>query len=120
MANENILRLSSEKSYAQEIEALIAEEKDEIPAGWQMSPRSVLKFIVGGKAKGLTITSKYVGYDRLVEVAIATLLTDRALLLIGEPGTAKSWLSENLTAAICGDSNKVVQGTAGTSEEHIR
>jgi MoxR-like ATPase len=80
----------------------------------------VLKFILGGKASGVAITSKYVGFDRLVEVAIATLLTDRALLLIGEPGTAKSWLSENLTAAICGDSCKVIQGTAGTSEEHIR
>ena len=55
-----------------------------------------------------------------MEIAIATLLTDRSLLLIGEPGTAKSWLSENLTAAICGDSGKVIQGTAGTSEEHIR
>ena len=56
----------------------------------------------------------------MVEIAIATLLTDRSLLLIGEPGTAKSWLSENLTAAISGDSGKVIQGTAGTSEEHIR
>jgi MoxR-like ATPase len=48
------------------------------------------------------------------------LLTDRSLLLIGEPGTAKSWLSENLTAAVSGDSGKVIQGTAGTGEEHIR
>ena len=55
-----------------------------------------------------------------MEVAIATLLTDRALLLIGEPGTAKSWLSENLAAAICNNSGLVVQGTAGTSEEHVR
>ena len=117
---ENVLRLPAEKAYAKEIEALIADEKDEILAGWRMSPRSALKFILGGKAGGIAITSKYVGYDRLVEVAIATLLTDRALLLIGEPGTAKSWLSENLAAAICGDSNKVIQGTAGTSEEHIR
>jgi MoxR-like ATPase len=66
------------------------------------------------------ITPKYIGHDRLVEIAIATLLTDRALLLIGEPGTAKSWLSENLAAAVCGNSNRVIQGTAGTSEEHIR
>ena len=55
-----------------------------------------------------------------MEIAIATLVTDRALLLIGEPGTAKSWLSEHLTAAINGDSTRVVQGTAGTTEEHIR
>ena len=56
----------------------------------------------------------------MVEIAIATLVTDRALLLIGEPGTAKSWLSEHLCAAINGDSTKVIQGTAGTSEEAIR
>ena len=49
-----------------------------------------------------------------MEIAISTLVTDRALLLIGEPGTAKSWLSEHLTAAINGDSTKVIQGTAGT------
>jgi len=116
----DILRLPAEKLYAEEIGALIESDKDEKPTGWQMSPRSVLKFIVGGKVGKIDITPKYVGHNRLVEVAIATLLTDRALLLIGEPGTAKSWLSENLAAAICGDSGRVVQGTAGTSEEHIR
>lgn len=118
--SSDILRLPAEKLYETEIEALIAEEKDDIPTGWQMSPRSVLKFITGGKAGKTDITPKYIGHDRLVEVAISTLLTDRSLLLIGEPGTAKSWLSENLAAAICQDSTRVVQGTAGTSEEHIR
>ena len=85
-----------------------------------MSPRSVLKYITGGEVNGIEITPKYIGNDRLVEIAIATLVTDRALLLIGEPGTAKSWLSEHLAAAINGDSTKVIQGTAGTTEEHIR
>ena len=66
------------------------------------------------------ITPKYIGHERLVEIAISTLVTDRALLLIGEPGTAKSWLSEHLTAAINGDSTKVIQGTAGTTEEQIK
>ena len=56
----------------------------------------------------------------MVEIAISTLVTDRALLLIGEPGTAKSWLSEHLTAAINGNSTRVIQGTAGTTEEQIR
>jgi MoxR-like ATPase len=115
------LRLPAEKLYAHEIEALIKEdEREEKPFGWRMSPRAALKFVVGGKAGGTEIVPKYIGHDRLVEIAIATLLTDRALLLTGEPGTAKSWLSENLTAAICGDSGRVIQGTAGTSEEHIR
>ncbi|MNI17767.1 AAA domain protein [compost metagenome] len=117
---ENVLRLSAEKLYAKELEALRKTDKDARPTGWQLSPRAVLTFITGGKAGDVTITPKYVGNRRLVEVAIATLLTDRALLLIGEPGTAKSWLSENLTAAIHGDSSKVIQGTAGTSEEQIR
>ena len=120
MTNQDVLRLPAEKLYEKEIAALIKADKDEKPMGWQMSPRSVLKFIVGGKVGKVDITPKYVGHNRLVEVAIATLLTDRSLMLIGEPGTAKSWLSENLSAAICNDSGRVVQGTAGTSEEHIR
>jgi MoxR-like ATPase len=55
-----------------------------------------------------------------MEIAVATLTTDRALLLYGLPGTAKSWVSEHLAAAISGDSTLLVQGTAGTSEESIR
>jgi len=117
----DILRQPAEKLYEDEIKALIADDTgNEKPAGWQMSPRAVHKFIVGGKAGKVNVSPKYMGHNRLVEVAIATLLTDRSLLLIGEPGTAKSWLSENLAAAICNDSGRVVQGTAGTSEEHIR
>src|ERR1043166_6915624 len=55
-----------------------------------------------------------------MQMAVATLATDRALLLYGLPGTAKSWVSEHLAAAISGDSTLIVQGTAGTSEESIR
>jgi MoxR-like ATPase len=55
-----------------------------------------------------------------VEIAVATLATDRALLLLGVPGTAKTWMSEHLAAAISGDSSLLVQGTAGTGEEAIR
>ncbi|OXS55233.1 ATPase [Cohnella sp. CIP 111063] len=116
----NVLRLSSERLYARELEALAAVDQGAKPPGWRLSPRAALTFITGGEAGGVPIRPKYIGNKRLVEMAIATLLTDRALLLIGEPGTAKSWLSENLTAAIHGDSSKVIQGTAGTSEEHIR
>lgn len=114
------LRLPAEQQYAAEIEALKAEETDVVPNGWQLSPRQVLKYIMGGTAGKVPITPKYIGSPRIVEIAVATLLTDRALLLIGEPGTAKSWLSEHLSAATSGDSTKVVQGTAGTTEEHIR
>src|SRR5215472_15185409 len=114
------LRLPGEILFAEELEALVKAEKHPIPAGWRMSPRSVLTYICGGKAGKLDITPKYIGHQRLVEIAISTLVTDRALLLIGEPGTAKSWLSEHLAAAVTGDSTKVVQGTAGTTEEQIR
>ena len=117
---QQILRLPAEQLFQEEIDALIAAEKDPVPAGWRMSPRSVRTYICGGKVGKKVITPKYIGHERLVEIAIATLVTDRALLLVGEPGTAKSWLSEHLTAAINGDSTKVIQGTAGTTEEQIR
>ena len=117
---EQLQRLPAEQLFQAEIATLIAAEKDPIPTGWRMSPRSVKTYICGGRAGGQVITPKYIGHERLVEIAIATLVTDRALLLIGEPGTAKSWLSEHLSAAINGDSTKVIQGTAGTTEEQIR
>lgn len=120
MEQQNVQRLPAEQMFAHELEALIAAERDPVPSGWRMSPRSVRTYICGGKAGNTLITPKYIGSDRLVEIAIATLLTDRALLLVGEPGTAKSWLSEHLCAAVNGDSTQVIQGTAGTTEEQIR
>ena len=121
MADKNVQRLPAEELYQTELDALISAETEPVPTGWRMSPRSVLTYLTGNaKVKGVEITPKYMGNKRLVEIAIATLVTDRALLLIGEPGTAKSWLSEHLCAAVNGDSTKVVQGTAGTTEEQIR
>jgi MoxR-like ATPase len=77
--------------------------------------------LLGGTlADGTVITPKYVGPRRIIEVAVATLATDRALLLLGVPGTAKTWVSEHLAAAVSGDSTLLVQGTAGTPEEAIR
>jgi MoxR-like ATPase len=116
----DVLRAPAEDLYADEIGALIQQDKDPRPPGWRMSARAVHTYISGGMAGKREISPKYIGHPRLVEIAIATLITDRALLLIGEPGTAKSWLSEHLAAAINGDSTKVVQGTAGTTEEQVR
>ncbi len=113
-------RAPAETLYAEELEQLAKEDKYPRPPGWKMSPRAVATYITGGKAGSMTVTPKYIGHRRLVEIAISTLVTDRSLLLLGEPGTAKSWLSEHLSAAINGDSTKVVQGTAGTTEEQIR
>jgi len=87
------------------------------PPGWRLSPQAVVTYLLGD---GDRVTPKYIGQRRLVEVAVATLATDRALLLLGVPGTAKTWLSEHLAAAISGDSTLLVQGTAGTPEEAIR
>ena len=116
-----ILRQHAEQQFAQELEELKKQDGDQRPANWLMSPRSVVTYLVGGQLKnGFEITPKYIGNKRLMEIAVATLTTDRALLLYGLPGTAKSWVSEHLAAAISGDSTLIVQGTAGTGEEAIR
>ena len=115
------LRLPAEESYAAELKALAAGDSGSRPPGWALSPRVVVTYLMGGKAgDGTVITPKYVGDKRLIETAIATLATDRALLLLGVPGTAKSWVSEHLAAGITGDSTLVIQCTAGTDENQIR
>jgi len=81
----------------------------------------VVTYLMGGRLDGgFEVTPKYIGNARLMEIAVATLATDRALLLFGVPGTAKSWVSEHLAAAVSGDSTLLIQGTAGTSEEQLR
>ena len=116
-----VLRLHAEEQFAQELATLATSDDRPRPDNWRLSPWAVAQYILGGElADGTVITPKYIGQRRLVEVAIATLTTDRALLLLGVPGTGKTWLSEHLAAAISGDSKLLVQGTAGTSEEALR
>jgi MoxR-like ATPase len=116
-----VLRPHAEQQYAAELAALAASDDRERPPAWKLSPWAVCDYLLGGTlADGTVITPKYVGARRLVEVAVATLATDRALLLLGAPGTAKTWMSEHLAAAISGDSTLLIQGTAGTSEESVR
>lgn len=115
-----LLRQSAETSYADELAALQQADAGQRPAGWSLSPASVLTYLMGGSAGSTEITSKYVGSKRLMETAIATLATDRALLLLGVPGTAKSWVSEHLAAAINGDTSLIIQCTAGTDENQLR
>ena len=115
-----VIRQHAEDQFAHELAALAESDDRPRPPSWKLSPWAVATYVLGGKAGGVEITPKYIGKRRLVEIAIATLATDRALLLLGVPGTAKSWLSEHLAAAISGDSTRVVQGTAGTAEEQVR
>jgi len=117
---EALLRDHAEREFASELAVLVASDERPKPPNWHLSPQAVVTYLLGGKAGGATISPKYVGDRRLMEVAVATLATDRALLLLGVPGTAKTWVGEHLAAAISGDSSLIVQGTAGTGEEAIR
>lgn len=117
----DLLRPHAEQVYADELAALAAADDHPKPATWKLSPSAVVTYLCGGRTPdGTEISAKYIGPRRLIEVAVATLATDRALLLLGIPGTAKTWVSEHLAAAVSGDSTLLVQGTAGTSEEAVR
>ncbi len=116
-----VLRPHAEEAFAAELAALAAADDRSRPPSWRLSPWAVVTYLLGGTLPdGTVISPKYVGPRRLVEVAVATLTTDRALLLLGVPGTAKTWVSEHLAAAISGDSTLLLQGTAGTLEEAVR
>ena len=118
---EQLLRPHAEDAYADELKKLAEIDDKPRPTNWNMSPWAVVTYLLGGKLDdGTEIEPKYFGSRRLIEVAVATLVTDRALLLIGIPGTAKTWVSEHLAAAVSGDSTLLVQGTAGMNEDALR
>lgn len=119
--SKDILRPHAEEAYANELEALQQADDRQRPSGWNRSPWAVVTYLLGGTLDdGTEIEPKYFGQRRLMEIAVATLATDRALLLVGIPGTAKTWVAEHLAAAISGDSKLLVQGTAGMSEDALR
>jgi len=116
-----LMRPHAEQEHGGELAAIARIDDRPKPPQWKLSPWAVVTYVLGGTLDdGTVIIPKYVGSRRLVETAVATLATDRALLLLGVPGTAKSWLSEHLAAAISGSSTLLVQGTAGTPEEAVR
>ncbi len=120
-ALDTVLRQHAEEQYAEELAELTKEDNRQRPPNWVLSPWAVRTYLMGGKlSNGFVVSPKYIGNPRLIEIAVATLATDRALLLYGLPGTAKSWTSEHLAAAITGDSTLMIQGTAGTDENVIR
>ena len=87
----NLLREHAEQQFALELQALAQADNRPRPPNWRLSPWAVATYVLGGKLpNGLVISAKYIGQPRLIEIAIATLATDRALLLLGVPGTAKT------------------------------
>src|SRR5437899_1779107 len=126
-----VARQPAEVLFADELAALAANDKAAKPPGWRMSPVAVRTFILGsdgkelpvtlaGKKAGVAVRKKFYGDDLLIDRCIVTLMGNRGLLLVGEPGTAKSMLSELLSAAISGVSTNTIQGTAGTTEDQIK
>ncbi|MET9920812.1 AAA family ATPase [Streptomyces sp. NPDC006435] len=113
-----VQRPPAEVRYAEELAALRAADNDPRPPGWELSLRAARRFIVGDAGTG--ISRKFVGNPSLVDRALVTLATSRGLMLVGEPGTAKSLLSELIAAAVSGDSTLTVQGGAATTEDQIK
>jgi len=124
------IRPAAEVLHRIELMALIQNDTYPKPPNWQLSPKMIELFITGsqekfpvkknGITKKVSISTKFYGDKNIIQKAIVTLASERALMLIGEPGTAKSWLSEHLAAATCGRSTYLIQGTAGTTEDQIR
>ncbi len=118
-----ILRQPAEVKYADELTYLASVDSAPRPFTWKLSPRMVRTFVLGSRPADKLdreIKQKFYGDPTVVERAIVTLASDRGLLLIGDPGTGKSWLAELLAAAVCSNSTHVVQGTAGTTEDQIK
>jgi MoxR-like ATPase len=112
-----VLRAPAEQVHAIELATLAANDAFPRPVGWGLSPRAVRAFVLGDAALG--VTRKFYGDDALIDRCIVTLMSNRGLLLVGEPGTAKSMLSELLTAAISGESTCTIQGTSGSTEDQL-
>src|SRR5688572_26396415 len=118
-----VLRQPAEVKYADELAWLASVDKFPRPFTWRLSPQMIRLFILGsqpGEKLDRPVQQKFYGDVSIVERAVVTLASDRGLLLIGDPGTGKSWLAELLAAAVCGNSTHVVQGTAGTTEDQIK
>ncbi|MDT8717919.1 AAA family ATPase [Clostridium sp. 19966] len=126
MDKSKVLKPTVEILYKDQLEALKNSDKGPKPMNWQLSPKSIRAFILGMdkpleyEGRKVKITRKFYGDDTLIERCIITLAGNRGLMLVGEPGTAKTMLSELLSAAICGCSTNTVQGTAGSTEDMIK
>ena len=121
---QNYIKPPVEVRYADQLQVLRENDNGKKPENWLLSPKAVRTFILGGEVETengrFTVPRKFYGNDALVERCIITLAGNRGLMLVGEPGTAKTMLSELLSAACCGVSTNTVQGTAGTTEDMIK
>ena len=133
----HIIREPAELKYKEELEFLKNSDDDsKKPINWRLSPKQVIKFILGSieevetlsssKSKNKTnknefiISKKFYGDPILIQRTVASLASNKALMLIGEPGTAKSYLSELLASAISGSSINTIQGSASVTEDQIK
>lgn len=107
---KHIQRLPAEHYYAEELQMLRDADPYPRPPGWLLSPKGVEAFVLGDEAMGST--PKFVAPSEIVTRIVISLATQRGAMLVGEPGTAKSWLSELVCAAICDDSTLIIQGGA--------
>src|SRR5262245_24231361 len=117
-AKTSLQRPPAEVTYADELARLRKGDDSPKPPGWKLSPRAVRSFILGDEKR--KVRQKFVGNPSLVDRAMVALATGRGLMLVGEPGTAKSLLSELLAAAVSGNSTRTIQGSAGTTEDHTK
>jgi MoxR-like ATPase len=111
-------RPPAEIRFAGELERLRESDAGPRPPGWALGLTAARRFIVGDEALG--VRRKFVGDTALIDRALVTLATSRGLMLVGEPGTAKSLLSELIAAAVSGTSTLTIQGGAATTEDQIK
>ena len=114
---DRVQRVPAEVRFADELERLQSRDDFPVPPGWRMSPIAVEKFISGDEV--LNISRKFVAEPGVVRRIVISLCTNRGCFMVGEPGTAKSWVSELLPAAVSGDSTLVIQGSAVTSVSQL-
>jgi MoxR-like ATPase len=115
--SERVQRVPAEIRFADELARLKQHDDSPVPPGWKLSPIAVEKFVVGDKALG--IQRKFVAEPGVVRRIVISLCTNRGCFMVGEPGTAKSWVSELLAAAVSSDSTLVIQGSAVTSVSQL-
>ncbi|MDD8926068.1 MoxR family ATPase [Escherichia coli] len=116
--NNHLQRPPAAVLYADELAKLKQNDNAPCPPGWQLSLPAARAFILGDSAQN--ISRKVVISPSAVERMLVTLATGRGLMLVGEPGTAKSLLSELLATAISGDAGLTIQGGASTTEDQIK